>query len=85
MGNSIIVHLDLPHTHLLRKEESWQTQQQSQRRENATDDNSEERENHEVIRCVFVVRRLSGVPLSGNHRLLQKNIANKTNIIYHTN
>ena len=54
----------------MRKEESWQTQQQSQRRENATEDNSDERENHEVIRCVFVVRRLSG-----NHRLLQKNIA----------
>ncbi len=56
------------HTHLLGKEESWQTQHQTQRRENATEDNSDERENHEVIRCVFIVRRLSC-----NHRLLKNN------------
>ena len=52
-------------THLLRKEESWKAQQQSQRRENATKDNSDGRENHKVIWCVLIFRRLGG-----NHRLL---------------
>ena len=52
-------------THLLRKEESWKAQHQSQRRENATKDNSDGRENHEVIWCVLIFRRLGG-----NHRLL---------------
>ena len=30
-------------THLVRKEESWKAQQQTQRRENATEDNSDDR------------------------------------------
>ena len=47
-------------THQSRKEKSRQAQQQTQRRENATDDNSDERENYEVIWCVFIIWRLVG-------------------------
>ena len=61
-SNSIVILLFhvYSYTHLLRKIESWEAQRQTQRRENATDDSSDDRENHEVVWHVLILWSLGG-------------------------